>query len=145
MNILQLVRKQSENSGVILSLCRRSSTPPLIVPCDLVKDPYMGCGSHPDIVARVWDELGKGTVTEGRLIVCATPVLANPETGLILAVSYGTSYCIRIAPFWREDAIRSGCARIHKWSDGTVTDIQEEFGSGWMFGGWAAGEHRWIG
>lgn len=132
------------NAGVIRSLCRQKGRVVSVVAPDAVRDPYLGCGSHPEIVERVWDQLGHGLPPGCRRILCGTPVLIHPDTELVLAVSHGTSYCLRVPGDALQAALRAGCSTSHRWGDGTVTDLAVEFGPGWVFGCWAKDEVTWC-
>jgi hypothetical protein len=46
---------------------------PIIAPPSSVSDPYWNCGSHPDVVERVWDQLGSvlfGSSSTQELLWC---------------------------------------------------------------------------
>jgi hypothetical protein len=102
-----------------------------------VKDPYMNCGSHPDIVERVWDKLSRAFPGDGRCLLYGTPALVHPKSGVILAVCYGTAYCVRLP---------IGAARpprqrlVEEWTEGGKTNIESEFGRFWMFGDFSRSE-----
>ena len=133
------------NAGVVRSLCRKTGGHVSLVAADAVAAPYLRCGSHPEIVERVWDELGCGLPPASRRILCGTPVLVDPVNGLVLAVCYGTGYCLRLPAGALETAVAAGCKTSHRWADGAVTDLSQEFGSDWVFGCWDDGETRWCG
>src|SRR5262245_45618185 len=57
---------------------------------------YDECGSHPGAVMRVWDELGAALPNGCCQVLYGTPVLLHDESGVVLAVCYGTSYAIRV-------------------------------------------------
>jgi hypothetical protein len=117
------------NARLIRSLCRRNGGTASVVTPDAVRDPYLGCGSHPEIVERVWDQLGCGLPPSSRCILCGTPVLVDPGTGVVLAVSYGTSYCLRLPDGVLPAALQARCTTSHRWGNGKVTDLSEELGS----------------
>jgi hypothetical protein len=51
------------NTDVVRSLLRKKGGTASIVGPDAFRDPndpYIRCGSHPDVVERVWDQLGHG-------------------------------------------------------------------------------------
>src|SRR4051812_26044401 len=62
-------------------------------------DPYMSQGSHPDVVARVWDELGEALPRDCRALAKGgKPVLAHPDTDRIFALPRGTAYALWVIP-----------------------------------------------
>jgi hypothetical protein len=61
-----------------------------IAPPASVKDPHMNCGSHPDIVEYVWGPLGSALAQDGRALIFGTPTLIHANSGVILAVCFGT-------------------------------------------------------
>jgi hypothetical protein len=132
------------NSGVVRSLCRKAGGNISVVAADAVHDPYLSCGSHPDIVERVWNQLGRELPPAARRILCGSPVLVHPDTGVVLAVCYGTSYCLRLPEGALSAALHAGCKTTHKWSNGKVTDLAVEFGANWVFGRWAVDEEQWC-
>jgi hypothetical protein len=68
---------------------------PVLAAHDSVADPYSGQGSHPDVVERVWDGLGKALPADCRCLVLGTPALVHPDAGVVLAFSLGTRYYVR--------------------------------------------------
>jgi len=108
------------------------------------RDPYMHLGSHPDIVERVWKGIGAELDEDCRLIVCGTPALVQPVTGIILAIALGTQYCLHLPIPLLNIALAAGAPTTTKWSGGHVTDVAKEFGEGWFFGKWLKDEIGWC-
>jgi hypothetical protein len=140
MDPLPLDEKHPANVRLLASLKARADQRgkklgPIARP-DCVRDPYMNCGSHPDIVGRVWDELAAALPTNGRCLVFGTPALVHPRSGVVLAVCYGTAYCIRLPS---KTAQVRGQA-IQEWTGGGTTDLSTEFGPAWVFGRFWPGE-----
>src|SRR5256885_772414 len=73
----------------------KPNVPPVASPSS-VKDPYMGQGCHPEIVEQIWDQIGKEFSRDARCFIYGRPALFDPATGIIVAVGYGTAYCVRI-------------------------------------------------
>jgi hypothetical protein len=132
------------NECVIRSLCRLMGRAASVATPDSVRNPYLGCGSHPEIVERVWDQLGHGLSPDSRRIVCGVVVLVQPTTGVILAVAFGTSYSLRLPQGAFAAALEAGCTTSHRWGDGKTTDLSTLFGSDWVFGCWAKDEAAWC-
>ena len=84
----------------------------------------------------MWDQIGAAYPSDGRSLVYGTPSLVDPVSGIIVAVGYGTAYCIRIPVDAVPVAIKMGASTLRKWSSGKTTDIEVEFGEGWVFGAW---------
>lgn len=62
---------------------------PLALP-DQIEQPYMALGTHPDLVARLWDELQAQLPTDCRAVVYGTPALMHPTTGIVFGFANGT-------------------------------------------------------
>jgi len=132
------------NAQVIAHLsARRAQAPPLADP-DSVELPYYRLGSHPDIVERVWDDLGVLLPSDARKIVCGTPGLVHPESGVIFALAYGTRYVLRLPGELAEEAVRAGAPTLMRWSGGEETNAREALGEGWVFGAWLNQEPEWL-
>lgn len=116
----------------------------MIAPPDSVSDPYMNCGSHPDVVERVWDQLGSVLPKEARCLLGGTPALVLPISGVVAAVCFGTQYCVRIPPGSLVEARATGATTVQRWTTGGQTDIQQEFGADWVFGSYSAQEPVWC-
>ncbi len=65
---------------------------------ETVAKPYQDCGCHPDIVIRIWDQIGKSLPIDCKCLIGGSPALAHPEHGFILALGLGTEYAIRVSP-----------------------------------------------
>src|SRR5438067_2868056 len=108
------------------------------------RDPYLNQGCHPDIVFRVWDELGKTLPCDCRAQAKGKPVLAHPDTDRIFAVAHGTAYALWLTPEDFKAAREAGGATVMTWSGGTTTDLAERAGPGWLWGRWYDEEPRWM-
>jgi hypothetical protein len=108
------------------------------------RDPYMNQGCHPEVVERVWDELGKELPRDCRAQAKGKPVLAHPETDRILAFAHGTAYALWLTPGDQADALKAGASTVMTWSGGSVTDLAERAGPGWLWGRWYADEPSWL-
>ena len=105
---------------------------------------YFNLGSHPDIVERVWEGLGSGLSPDCRAIVYGSPGLVQPQTGVVMVMAYGTQYALRIPDEFLVAALERGCKREQVWAGGHKTDIEAQFGDGWLFGCWAKEETQWL-
>lgn len=133
------------NQGVLKHLGRdaKSSLPVFAAPSS-VSDPYMCQGSHPDIVQRVWDELGANMPVRCRCLIYGTPALVHDRTGLIIAICNGTQYNLRLKDDDYIAAIAKGAKTRTRWSTGEEMDCVVELGSDWVFGGWFKEENQWC-
>ena len=130
------------NALVLASL--KKENVPAIAPPESAKDPYMGQGSHPEIVERIWDKLGETLPADARCLLYGRPALVHPGSGVVLAVAYGTTYCVRIPREKAQKAIDAGAKITMKFADTGTTNIQEEFGADWVFGAWLKQEETWL-
>ena len=140
-----LERDHPENRGVLRQLAggRRSDEPPIARPSSM-SDPYYDSGSHPDVVERVWDDLGRSLPRACRALVFGTPALVHASRGLVLCVALGTEYALRVPPARLQDAEQKGLAAFHRYrTSGTSLDLAG-FGPAWRFGGWHACEADWL-
>jgi hypothetical protein len=78
-----------------------------------------------------------------RGLVCGTPALVQPVSGMILAFCLGTTYCLRLPPEFLAEAIDHGAKTSTKWSNGTILDATMTFGPDWIFGAWKE-EAQWC-
>src|SRR5262249_18290587 len=81
-----------------------------------VADPYMTLGTHPDLVSRLWDELGKGLPADCRYVVFGAPVLLRPDSGVIFGFAGGTlTYALRLPEPARTTALGMGARTVHTY------------------------------
>lgn len=130
-----------ENANLFAYMSRFHQGSTLLQPKESPRNPYMELGSHPDIVERVWDQLGAVLGPSfGRVVFCGRPSLVDLRTGIVVAVAWGTKYFLRLSVECADQAKRDGFATMHSWSNGTTTDIEQELGSEWVFGQWSQKE-----
>jgi hypothetical protein len=105
------------------------------------RDPYLECGHHPDIVERVWNDLGRALPAAARCRVSGNPVLAHRSSGAVLALPRGTAYAL-----WLVSPDRAECplSARHTWGNGSVTDLRETLGEGWYWGRFELSEPAWV-
>jgi hypothetical protein len=142
---IHLDEQHPRNAGVIQYRRRHNerNLPPCAAP-DSFPQPHMELGSHPDIVGRLWDDLGRSLPQDCRCIVYGTPALVAPRSGIILAVAVGTQYGLRLPEGTVAEAVKAGVRMTTKWSDGGEMNIQREFGGDWVFGRWMKNEPDWL-
>lgn len=107
------------------------------------RNPYMDAGCHPDIVERIWDQIGAALPSDCRCLVYGWPALMHPVSGAILALAMGTTYALRLTGPGLSAAFASGAKTVVKGADGS-TDIRAEYGPDWVFGSWATAEPDWC-
>src|SRR5690242_2412503 len=67
--------------------------PPLSQDVAEVSNPYYGLGTHPDLLARLW-ELDETLPQRCRWVFWGKPSLVHPVTGVVFAVGFGTIGCV---------------------------------------------------
>ena len=100
---------------------------------------YWESGSHPDVVERVWDQLGASLPPEARRVIFGSPVLLVPTSRLIVAVAIGTQYAVRVPPSVQPSKPQTETV----WAGGERMDIRAAFGPDWIFGSYAGEEENW--
>ena len=135
---------QPQNEKVLRYLARAKRDVPEYAAWDSVQNPYYRCGCHPEIVERIWDQIGKALPGDCRCLITGIPALAHPASGVILAIGIGTQYGLRLPPASTGDAINAGAKTTTKWSGGNVMDINRELGDDWIFGAWLENEIAWC-
>jgi hypothetical protein len=108
------------------------------------RDPYWEQGCHPDVVNRLWNELGAELPEAARAQAKGRPVLAHGDTDRIIGFARGTSYALWIAPGDRDAATSAGASPRWTWGSGAVTDLGQSIGPGWIWGRRYADEPRWV-
>ncbi|MBI5118662.1 hypothetical protein HZA56_19515 [Candidatus Poribacteria bacterium] len=140
------VNLEHQANGGILRYLRSGSkghSQPSAAPED-IQNPYYDLGTHPEIVARIWDEITVKLTTDCRCVVYGAPALVHPESGIIFGFAGGTqTYALRLPEPERREAIRKGAEQVHTYMDGSKLDLKD-FGKEWVFGGWFDIEAEWC-
>ena len=136
--------RQPMNEGVIRYLERTRGEPPDVRPPREKSIDYWECGSHPDVVERVWDQLGKHLTVRARQVVLGTPALVHPKSGVVLAMAIGMQYGLRVPARILNEGLSAGMRTQVTWSTGGQMNIQQEIGTDWVFGTWASVEEAWC-
>ena len=107
--------------------------------------PYLSLGSHPDVVVKVWDQLGAVLPPAARCVVLGRPALSDPGCGVILALTLGTAYALRLAEDDLGAALTAGLRPSHTYNvPGSTLDAEATFGPTWLFGRFDANEPAWL-
>lgn len=108
-------------------------------------------GTHPDLLDRLWSELGELLPEDCHAVVYAAPILVRPSTGVIFAFAGGThTYAFRLPADVRARAIKAGARRVYHYRAYPELNVAAstfdlaEIGDEWVFGGWLQGEEDWI-
>jgi hypothetical protein len=137
-----------QNSMVLAYLTRPGRPnpvplPPVVRP-EEVADPYTRLGAHPEVVRRIWDELGSSFPRICRSVVHSAPVLLHPETGTIFVLALGTGYGLRLPPPLIQIAISRGARTSVRYTDGDEMNARRDLGHDWVLGAWLAAEPKWC-
>ena len=108
-------------------------------------------GTHPDLVMRLWDDLGKLLPEDCHAVVYGSPVLIRPSSKIIFAFAGGThTYAFRLPGDVRELAMKAGATRVFQYrayrelaAHASTFDLAN-IGDEWVFGSWLDGEEAWI-
>jgi hypothetical protein len=117
---------------------------PVVVRPEEVEDPYTGLGSHPEVVERIWNELGGSLPRDCRSVVHSAPVLLHPETGTIFVLALGTGYGLRLPPPLIQVAISRGARISVPYTYGGDMNTHRDLGPDWVLGAWLAAETGWC-
>ena len=118
--------------------------PPCMRPAECPRDPYMNLSSHPDVVERVWDQLGSALPDDCKCVVLGSPALVAPSSAVLLAKAYGTAYILRVPQDEMEAAIQAGAKTTMTWSNKKTTDLKRDYGDDWIFGQFLRQEPDWL-
>ena len=116
-----------------------------------VADPYMTLGAHPDLVTRLWSDLGGSLPVDCRVVAYGMPALVRPDSGVIIGIAGGTQmYALRLHEGGAVEARTAGLGVMFRYpavspvrSEDIVVDATT-FGETWVFGRWHAAEPRWL-
>ena len=116
-----------------------------------ISDPYYKLGTHPDLVMRLWDELGKTLPADCRRVVFGTPALVRPDSGVVFGFAGGThTYALRLPLDVRKAALVAGATTVHHYPSypelgihASVLDLRD-VGGEWIFGRWLVSEPEWC-
>jgi hypothetical protein len=75
---------------------------------------------------RVWDLLGEELA----------PIPGRRQ--------HGTAYALWLIPGDLDVALATGARTTHEWSNGSITDLAERAGPGWIWGSWNDAEPTWA-
>jgi hypothetical protein len=113
---MRLDAEHPSNKGVIQYLCREGKQKkPLIEPATASKSTWH-TGSHPDIVEYLWESVAQRLPADCRALVCGTPALVAPLSGVIFALAFGTEYGLRLPPAEFELARTAGAEIVHDYA-----------------------------
>jgi hypothetical protein len=131
------------------SLCRylrdrgRTDVPAIARPEDFAR-PYDSLGTHPDLVARLWDELTVDLPEDCRFVLFGNPVLMHPRSEIVFAFAGGTHTCaLRLPAPIREDALAAGAKQVMTYPHRPPFRL-EIIGPEWVFCAWLKGEEHWC-
>ncbi|MFN0007683.1 MAG: hypothetical protein ACKVXR_07230 [Planctomycetota bacterium] len=116
-----------------------------------VADPYQSLGAHPDLLERLWDQLGARLPLDCRRVVHGAPVLVHPRSGVIFGYCGGSmTYALRLPEAERSAALAAGAKRVREYPAYPALGVEasrldlDTFGYEWVFGGWFADEDAWC-
>jgi hypothetical protein len=99
-------------------------------------------GVHPDILDRILALAAKLPHCVRRSLRGAR-IVAHRKTGIIVAVGFGTTYCVRVGSAVKE-ARRAGLVASERFLDGGRLNVSRQFGPDWLYGAWNRKEREWI-
>jgi len=143
---IDLVVRHPANAALVRYFAPRYERKPLkpVSRPEDVKDPYYGLGTHPDLVARLWDELGKALAVDCRAVFYGNPALIHPTSGVVFGFAGGThTYALRLPETERAEALHAGATRVMTYPRSPALDVGH-FGEEWVLCRWFAQEEAWC-
>lgn len=115
------------------------------------RDPTRVHGTHPDLVDRLWNELGALLPEDCHAVAYGSPLLVRPSTGIIFAFAGGShTYAFRLPPDVIKAAMKGGATRVYHYRaypelkiEASTFDLAD-VGDEWVFGDWLKGEDDWV-
>jgi len=104
-----------------------------------VSDAFTSCGCHPEVVSRIWTDIGRKLPRDCRGLIYSNPSLVHAETGIIFALGMGTWYGLRLPRKLISVAIAAGAKTRMEFSTGNM-DIRQSISDEWVFGGFLVQE-----
>ena len=138
---MKLTIEHPLNQSYLTYAAKDSTTDVPVSSPDDHHDPYMGAGTHPDIVQRIWTAFAS---LGDQAMVYGSPAVIHRNSGVILAVGFGTTYIMRVHENDMKSALAAGCKVKQSWSYGEDTDLSELLGSDWVFGAFEDAEPTWV-
>lgn len=118
---------------------------PALQRADEVARPYDSLGTHPDLVARLWDELQVKLPADCRMVFFGHPALMHPATQVVFGFATGThTYALRLPEPERTAAIQAGAKRVQEYPKEQYRLDLNEVGEEWVFCGWFHAEEDWC-
>ena len=125
-------------------LNRRPDLPRLATP-DQVAQPHYTLGTHPDLLARLWEEMQAALPTDCRAVFFGLPVLMHPDTGVVFGLAMGThTYALRLPPREHAAALQAGADRIRHYPGNAPSIDLADIGPEWLFCRWYPDERAWC-
>ena len=143
---MQFSVEDNPKNKVICRYLRRRGRPDqaVIARPEEFSRPYETLGTHPDLVARLWDGITALLPRDCRFVVFGTPVLVRPDSQVVFAFAHGThTYALRLPDLVRREALAAGA------SDRAVYPREPSLsskliGPEWVFCRWLGGEEHWC-
>ena len=108
--------------------CRGRTGLPALARPDEVPKPYETLGTHPDLVACLWDEIAAHLPADCRFVVFGTPALVPADSKIVFGFAGGThTYALRLPEVTRQEAVLAGAERVKKYPLGGSLDL-DDFG-----------------
>jgi hypothetical protein len=121
----------------------KDSAKPASQSLEQVADPWMGLGTHPDLIERLW-QLNDNLPADCRWVVHGKPALVHPQSGVIFGYATGTlGYALRLRAADRAAADALGAKTRIEARQSDSYDLAQA-GPEWRFGKWLTEEAGWC-
>src|SRR5271165_3552638 len=108
MDMNKLIDSVENNKKVLNYLRSIKPRAQVFATWNSVKNAYVSCGCHPDIVEWLWDTVNATLPGDCRCLIYGCPALVCPESGVIFAVAMGMQHGLRVPTMLHPEAIAAG-------------------------------------
>ena len=140
---LKINDPKAEKLLAYLSPKKPAGTTPIAAPDGSALNPYMHHGSHPEVVARVWETIGASLPVDCRCLLYGFPALLAPSSGVVLAATWAMLYVVRVPYQGLQTALQEGSPYSAPCNQSGL-DVQREFGDSWVLGCYSQDEGDWC-